>query len=197
MEKLLGINIPSGEIKAILNRLGFEVIGDGDFLVSVPNRRPDIAIKADLIEEIARIYGYDKITGTIPSINPLGGLSYMQKQRRETGGFSVVWGLSETYTYSLLPEKENDKFLFFNPDKETISVLMPITQDHKFLRRALVPGLVANAKYSHSRKLKDLALFEIGIVFYRDGDYHEEERLGLLISGKFSGNQLAGRKRKS
>ena len=83
VEKLLGINIPSGEIKAILNRLGFEVIGDGDFLVSVPNRRPDIAIKADLIEENARIYGYDKITGTIPVNKSLGGLSYMQKQRRE------------------------------------------------------------------------------------------------------------------
>lgn len=197
VEKLLGINIPSGEIKAILNRLGFEVIGNGDFLVSVPNRRPDIAIKADLIEEIARIYGYDKITGTIPVNKSLGGLSYMQKQRREIKRTLRGLGLSETYTYSLLPEKETDKFLFFNPDKETISVLMPITQDHKFLRRALVPGLVANAKYSHSRKLKDLALFEIGNVFYRDGDYHEEERLGLLISGKFSETSWRGESEKA
>lgn len=192
VEKLLGIKIPGPEIKDILRRLGFEVSGDEELIVKVPNRRPDINIKADLIEEIARIHGYDKVVGTIPVNKSVGGLNSVQKQRREIKQFLVGLGLNEVYTYSLVPEKEVDSFQFFASGKETVSILMPITQDHKCLRKAIVPGLVGNAKYCHSRKLKDLAVFEMGKVYYKDSEYREEEMLGLLMSGKFSGTSWRG-----
>ena len=192
VEKLLGIKIPGPEIKDILRRLGFEVSGDEGLIVKVPNRRPDINIKADLIEEIARIHGYDKVVGTIPVNKSVGGLNSVQKQRREIKQFLVGLGLNEVYTYSLVPEKEVDSFQFFASGKETVSILMPITQDHKCLRKAIVPGLVGNAKYCHSRKLKDLAVFEMGKVYYKDSEYREEEMLGLLMSGKFSGTSWRG-----
>lgn len=192
VEKLLGIRIKTEEIKDILSRLGFKTSGDDELTVSVPNRRPDITINADLIEEIARIHGYEKIKGTIPKTATLGGLSTLQKQRREIRNILNGLGLNEVYTYSLVPEKDLSEFTFFSKEKKDISILMPITQDHKVLRKSLLPGLIENARYSYSRKNKDLALFEIGKIYYQGNDYQEEEMLSLLMAGRFASTLWKG-----
>lgn len=196
VEKLLGIKITSAEIKDILKRLGFQVSGEKEMIVSVPNRRFDIGIKADIIEEVARIHGYDKIVGTIPVSTSLGGLTFAQKQRREIKRLLSDLGLNEICTYSMVSEKEASQFAFLNGEKQDVTVLMPLTQDHKYLRKTLVPSLIGNAKYCNSRRIKDLAVFEIGKVYYRDTDYHEEEMLGLLMSGRFSGTYWRGESEK-
>jgi len=196
LEKLLGIKVKTEEIKNILSRLGFKTGGEVDLIVSVPNRRPDITITADLIEEIARIHGYEKISGTIPSTATLGGLSALQKQRREVRKILNGLGLNEVYTYSLVPEKDFSEFAFFNQKGKEISILMPITQDHKFLRKSLLPGLIENARYCYSRKNKDLAFFEIGNIYYQNDDYQEEEMLSLLMAGRFASTLWKGEEEK-
>ncbi len=197
VEKLLGVLIKTSEMKDILQRLGFTVLEKGnELLVNVPNRRFDITIKEDLIEEIARVHGYEKISGTLPKSSSLGGLNNAQKQRRIIKNILNGLGLSEVYTYSLVGEKEISEFSYFNNESRNISLLMPLTQDHKNLRKSLIPSLIENAKYCYSRKIKDLAIFEIGKTYFQNGEYQEEEMLGLLMANQFSSNLWKGESEK-
>ncbi|MDD4001105.1 MAG: phenylalanine--tRNA ligase subunit beta [Bacilli bacterium] len=187
VKKLLGVEIKNEEMKIIFERLGFRAVKRTDGLeVSVPNRRFDISITVDLIEEIARIYGFEKITGTLPKSDSLGGLSNLQKQRRKIRCFLNGLGLNEIYTYSLVSEKEIPEFSYFNEGKQEIEILKPLTQDHRYLRKSLLPGLIGNAKYCYSRKIKDLAIFEIGKIYYQDDEYQEEEMLSILLANQFT-----------
>ena len=101
INKLLGTKITREEIVAILKKLNFGVKCKENIFVSVPNRRSDVKIKADLIEEIGRIYGYDKLEITLPKSSLKGGRTSYQKNRNKIRNALVGLGLEETYTYIL------------------------------------------------------------------------------------------------
>jgi len=177
----LGTSITDNDIQNICRRLKFPIDTKG--IVSVPNRRPDVKIKEDLIEEIGRIYGYDKISETLPAMPSIGILNDRQKIRRKIKNILCGLGLNQIITYSLTEESNNQIFNLLTPKgSEAIKLLNPMTAARQFLRKSLLPNLINNAKYCYSHKMNDLAIFEIGKVFYQCGDYFENEHLALLFT---------------
>jgi phenylalanyl-tRNA synthetase beta chain len=197
VNNLLGITIDQQEIVAILKRLRFGVKVKGETLmVSVPNRRPDVRINVDLIEEIARVHGYEKLPETLPHTQTQGGLNDAQIKRRRIRNILNGLGFNEIYTYSLVSEKTNSLFLSNDLGTE-ISLLMPQSLDHKYLRRSLLPGMVENVRYAYSHKLKNLSCFEIGNVYYQKDGYQEEEHLGLVMTNLYASTLWKGESEKA
>ena len=178
---LLGLEIPKCEIIDIFKRLGFGVLDKSNNLkVTVPSRRIDISIKEDLIEEIARIYGIDKIVGTLPVLKIKEGS--FNKFIRGIRQMLSSLGLNETMSYTLIP---NDlSHLYTLEDFDEINLLDPMSDDHKTLRYSLLPSMMLTYEYNAKRNNKDLSIFEIGKKFKKvDGNYYESNSLAILMSG--------------
>lgn len=194
INKLLGTKITREEIVAILKKLNFGVKCKENIFVSVPNRRSDVKIKADLIEEIGRIYGYDKLEITLPKSSLKGGRTSYQKNRNKIRNALVGLGLEETYTYTLVGETKNNEFVYnYGKDIQQISILNPISNERKYLRKGLLPSMIEVATYNFARKMKDLALFEIGKVYYHQETNKEEEVLSILMSNHYSDTLWEGK----
>ena len=181
---LLGLDIKKEEIIDIFERLGFNAIDKDEMLtVTVPTRRLDINIKEDLIEEVARIYGIDKISGTLPVLTTKKG-SY-NKFMRMIREKLVDLGLNETMSYTLIPSSLVHGFT--NDVFEEVSVLDPMSDDHKALRYSLLPSMMMTYDYNKKRNNKDLCLFEIGKNFKKvDGKYYESKSLAVLMTGFYT-----------
>ena len=181
---LLGLNISMGEIVSIFERLGFSVSQKKDLLtVTVPSRRLDINIKEDLIEEVARIYGIDKIEGTLPLLPTKNG-SY-NKFLRIIREKMVSLGFNETMSYTLIPQ--NIVHMYTNEKFEEINLQDPMSDDHKTLRNSLLPSMMLTYEYNSKRNNKDLCLFEMGKNFKKiDDKYFETRSLAVLMSGHYT-----------
>ena len=175
-EKILGVKISHEEILDILKRLGMDVAVKGEiFSVGAPSERPDLKIKEDIVEEVARIYGYDKIKEKVPE-----GLLIPPKRNDDLFFASIArkiivgLGFSEVYNYSFV---KNGDWELQNPP----------SQDKKFLRTNLADGLSANVK-ENSKYFKDIKIFELGKIFPDQG-----ERLALgAISNKADFYEMKG-----
>ncbi|ETI85028.1 MULTISPECIES: phenylalanine--tRNA ligase subunit beta [Streptococcus] len=174
VNRVLGTELTYTDIEDVFRRLGFGLTGDAEkFTVSVPRRRWDIHIEADLYEEIARIYGYDKLPATLPKGDGTAGqLTETQKLRRKVRTVAEGAGLTEVITYALTtPEKA----VQFSTNPSNLTELMwPMTVDRSVLRQNMVAGILDTVAYNVARKNKDLALYEIGKVFEQTGNPQEE-----------------------
>ena len=181
INNLLGLNIPQKEIVSIFKRLGFSVKeSEENLTVTVPTRRIDISIKEDLIEEVARIYGIDKIEGTVPVLPTKRG-TYNKFLRGIRDTLSSI-GLNETLSYTLIPE--SIVHMYTLDEFDAVNVLDPMSDDHKSLRYSLLPSMMLTYDYNAKRNNKDLCLFEIGKKFKKvDGIYSESKSLAILMSG--------------
>lgn len=184
INKVLGTNLASDEINSIFDRLGFTVeAADQQLTVTVPNRRWDIFIDADLIEEVGRIYGYDNLPSTQPVLfETSGGYDEEETKVRHLRNLVEAQGLTETINYSLTSEL---KATLFKLDKKPIvSVNWPLNSSRTSLRETLLSGLLDTVAYNFSRKQTDLQLFEQGRVFDQEnGQYHEYEHLAAVYTG--------------
>jgi phenylalanyl-tRNA synthetase beta chain len=192
VEGLLGERIEPPEIAAILERLGFDVEhSDGDLTVESPYfRAGDVRREADLVEEVARIHGLDRLPSTLPSRDrAIGGLTRAQKLRRSAADLLVGRGLREVVTFSFVAPAVTAR-LRLPPDDARTRVLLianPLSEDQSAMRTTLLPGLLATAQHNVARDQSSLALFEIGRVFLSNGpDIQPEERLhlGVLLAGE-------------
>ena len=181
---VLGSNIPKEEIIDVFKRLSFKVEDNNDYaIVSVPSRRLDINIKEDLIEEVSRIYGVNNIESTLPKIGEVNN-KYDNTNRLIRHKMSSL-GLNETLTYILVNDK--DSHMFTNKKFEEIKLLDPLSEDRNTLRYSILQSLYKVYEFNKSHSNKDVFIFEIGKGFYKeDKSYHEEEKLGCLMSGKYS-----------
>lgn len=181
INNLLGLSISTKEIISIFERLGFSVDNNNDeLIVTVPSRRIDISIKEDLIEEVARIYGIDKIEGTVPVLPTKRGT--YNKFLRGVREILSSLGLSETLSYTLIPQ--NISHMYTLDEFEEVNLLDPMSDDHKTLRYSLLPSMMLTYDYNAKRNNKDLCLFEIGKKFKKvDGKYSESNSLAILMSG--------------
>ncbi|MCW1041511.1 phenylalanine--tRNA ligase subunit beta [Streptococcus anginosus] len=174
VNRVLGTELTYTDIEDVFRRLGFGLTGDAEkFTASVPRRRWDIHIEADLYEEIARIYGYDKLPATLPKGDGTAGqLTETQKLRRKVRTVAEGAGLTEVITYALTtPEKA----VQFSTNPSNLTELMwPMTVDRSVLRQNMVAGILDTVAYNVARKNKDLALYEIGKVFEQTGNPQEE-----------------------
>ena len=183
VNKVLGIEIPKDEIVSILKALGFKTLEKEDIvIVTVPTRRLDIKIEEDLIEEIGRIYGIDKIQGKLPEL-PLK-LGKYNKVKREIKNKLASLGLNETLTYSLIPQSEVHKFT--TDTFEEIMLADPMSEDRNTLRYSLLYSLKEVFEYNNARNNSDISIFEIGKSFYKENnEYKEKLNLAVLLSGNY------------
>src|SRR5690625_2354423 len=169
VNRRLGTDISNEVIENILRKLRFTFDRtEDDVVVNVPTRRGDITIFEDMLEEVARIYGYDHLPFTLPAnASKPGGLTEEQLLRRHVKSYVQSVGLSEAITYSLLNKKDATSFISPElPDNlEPVALSMPMSEDHQYLRLSLVPELLQRLTYNVARKQADVALYELGSVF--------------------------------
>ena len=187
INQVLGMTLTESVVEDILRRLNFTYTKDNQYHVVVPTRRLDVNIKEDLIEEIGRIYGYDHVVGTLPVVPMKRGRyskkEMMQKEiRRRLEGL----GLYQVITYSLVSEQECN--LFVNDNRERVQVLAPLSEDKKIMRQTLIPSLLTVLDYNLSHNNKDIQIFEIGSIYYKEDDYKEENMVSGLLFGNYMGN---------
>jgi len=203
--QLLGADISPEETVQILKDLGFGVkeYNRESWEVEVPFRRPDVAIEEDLVEEVARLYGYDRI----PTRLPQGKLvdSRESKESRiinQVRQSMVASGFYECINYSFInPSKLNQLMLpDHDPIRNSITLHNPITEEQGIMRTTLLPGLLSTVRYNQHLEAGYQLLFEIGSVFF-PRNYPLQElpleapRLGIAGSGKLgkSWNQASCR----
>lgn len=183
----IGITIDQAELQEIMDRLGFDLAFEGeDFIVTVPPRRWDISIEADVLEEVARIYGYDRIPTTLPTVPSTPGLlTDRQRLIRQTRSISESFGLNQVISYVLTSPKEAN--LIKSEDKPLVELSLPMSEDRSVLRQSMFPALLEITKYNNARQNKPLAFYETGKVFFGQADGSlptESERYAIMISGQ-------------
>ncbi|HEH2038168.1 TPA: phenylalanine--tRNA ligase subunit beta [Staphylococcus aureus] len=198
INRTIGFDLSQNDIVTIFNQLGFDTeINDAVITVLVPSRRKDITIKEDLIEEVARIYGYDDIPSTLPVFDKVtsGQLTDRQYKTRMVKEVLEGAGLDQAITYSLVSKE--DATAFSMQQRQTIDLLMPMSEAHASLRQSLLPHLIEAASYNVARKNKDVKLFEIGNVFFANGEGElpdQVEYLSGILTGDYVVNQWQGKK---
>lgn len=186
INRSLGTAISSGEVTAIFNQLGFASTFDGEiFTVAVPPRRWDISIYADILEEVARIYGYDNLPETLPITPALPtALTPKQHTMRITRRFMEGAGLTQNISYVLTTAEKAREYAVEH--KEGIRLAWPMSEDRSTLRMNLLSTLLDNAAYNVARKNTDIQFYEIGRVFFPSADSVlpiEAERLAGVMTG--------------
>ena len=160
--RVLGIELTQEEVVSILERLCFmvKIEKNGTLVVTVPTRRTDIYITEDLIEEVGRIYGIDRIKGKKMILPVVSG--NVDRKKRYIRNKLADLGLNETLSYALIPER--DVKLFTNDEFDLVKVLDPMSEERTTLRYSLLSSLMDVYQYNKARGQKDISIFEIGKV---------------------------------
>lgn len=187
--KILGIKIDTQTVINILKRLGFVIEthnGDDELMVTVPSYRQDIAKEIDLIEEVARIYGFDKIPALpIQSSLDFKPMPEEKIQPKEVMDCLINRGYHEVITYSFI-DINFAKHFTNNLDQE-LQLTNPISSEMGFMRPSLLPGLVKTIMYNQNRQQERIRLFEIGLRFNKNGSNIVQTK---TIAGACYGNFL-------
>lgn len=204
VNQVLGTCLQRREAQEILGRLDFvsELSGQDSLLVNVPPYRLDILEEVDLIEEVARLYGYDQIPSTVPAgaLVQDARLPLASRVREIAGGAMLAAGLDEAITYSFIGESSLDRLNIAgdNPLRQVVPIRNPLREEQGILRPLLLASLLEVLNTNCKRKQTGAGLFEIGVVFRpsppsgaadaRDGAAgalpEERLHLGLAASGE-------------
>lgn len=189
VNRVLGSEITTERIVEILVSLEMKVEDSGALAVTPPTFRRDLEREIDLVEEIARIYGYDGIPGALPAGCGLdAGLSRAQKMESGVSRALISQGLSEIITYSLVYPTDLDLMLLPPDDRmrRTVVIINPLAGSGEVMRTTVLPGLLRAASNNINRGNRDLALFEFGRIFLAvqpDTLPEEVETVGILLCG--------------
>ncbi|AMP20482.1 hypothetical protein AZF37_04255 [endosymbiont 'TC1' of Trimyema compressum] len=190
VNKVLGMSISKEEMINIFEKLDFKVEERNNILGVTPlPHRIDITSYVDLIEEVIRIYGYDKL----PAILPEGTTNVLDQDFKITLGCQAknkmaALGFNEVITYSFIDPNYFDKIRLDNiaVERDAVKIMNPISENQSVMRTMLLPNILEIASSNYKRQQKDLSLFEVGRIFKRAGQEKplEEQRLGALILGR-------------
>jgi len=193
MNGLLGTNLSAQETAQLLRRLHFTVSSaeDGSLLVEIPTFRPDVEGEVDLAEEVARLYGYNRIQTTLPFGPTTSGGKDREHQLVDLAREELVrLGLDEVLTYSFINPATYDRLRLpaDSPARRALTIQNPLSEDQRVMRTLLAGSLLEVLVYNASRKNTNLAIFEIGTVYLPaelpPKDLPEEEwRLGMAAMG--------------
>ena len=202
IRSLLGTDLSDERIAAYLQSLELSVQREGErLLVTVPTFRPDIQQEADLAEEVARLYGYDRLPEALP-----GGTSQVGGQRQplplldRVREVLVAMGLLECMTYSFVHPATADRLRWAqdDPRRQCIPLRNPLSEEYAVMRTSLVGGLLETAARNRSRGVRAVHLFEIGAVYLPKSlpltELPDERRkVGILMMGPLPQEQWGGR----
>ncbi|AGL01167.1 phenylalanine--tRNA ligase subunit beta [Desulfoscipio gibsoniae] len=180
VNRLLDTELSAAEISQLLTRLHFKVREDDHgLLVNVPGHRPDVGIEADLIEEVARLYGYNRVKNTLPTgVITQGARTYAQKLAIGVKDFLARSGFNEIITYSFINTRVFDRLGLpeDSPYRNVVPLQNPLSEEQAVMRTLLFPGLLDVLQRNSNRRVKNSAVFELGRVFYpREGEPLPEE----------------------
>ena len=184
LESTLGFSLALGKAAAILDKLGFRVSrSKNHLLVTAPLFRRDILSQIDLIEEVARVYGYDKVPSTLPKILPRPQVSTQNDFVRRVKSLLVSLGLNEVITYSLV---DRESLLGCGISQEgLVEIENPLSREQELLRPAILPALLKAVAHNLSHQQNYVNIFEISNVFRLvDGSPRETLSLGIAFCGK-------------
>ena len=191
--RALGTRLDAGEMTDLLRSIEFGVsAGDDDGLrVTVPSFRVDVSRPQDLMEEIARLWGYDKIPITFPAMpaaTRTAGKAWIQRQavREKLAGM----GFAETITYSFIHKDSCDRISLAKNDtrRRLVEILNPLSEDQAVLRTSLIPGLLETMQRNTARQARTLKLFEVGKTFIGRGIDNLPEETDML-AGLWTGDR--------
>lgn len=192
-ERILGISIDGATTKELLERLTFKVEGSDPLVVTVPTRRPDVQRPVDLVEEIARLHGFESIPDTVPQ-GPGGGLGQRETRMREIREIMVGAGFYQMITFSFIGEHDLDRLGLESghPARAGIRLVNPINDTEGVMRTTLVPGLLKAASMGLARRNTSAQLYEIGKVFLPDGGElpKQPDRLAFVLAGETAADWL-------
>ena len=184
IERVLGMVFPANLVESLLKRLHFEVhpVEPGVWDVTAPSWRFDMAIEEDLIEELARLYGYNRLPeSAVHAPMQLGQLPETQLDENRLRTALVERGYHEVITYSFIDRDSAERFAL---DQALVSLSNPLSEDLSTLRPSLLPGLLKALSYNQKRQHLRVRVFEIGRVFEdRADDYGQQVRIGGAIYG--------------
>ena len=185
VNSVLGTNLSDEFVNEVFNRLAYTYTKNGlEYTITLPSRRMDLEESAqDIIEDVARMNGYDNIPTTIAMTRDKGYLTYSQKRTRLVRQILAFMGLNEVVNYSLIKESELGYYLSKEDLKEPVYVLMPLTEDRAVMRESLLNGVIENITYNRARKNDNISIFEIGNVHTKDS---EDLHLAIALNGIYS-----------
>ncbi|MGE6228837.1 phenylalanine--tRNA ligase subunit beta [Paenibacillus chitinolyticus] len=201
----LGTELSLQQVKEIFDRLGLEygLLEEDSLIVHVPGRRGDITRDVDLIEEVARLYGYDNIPTTLMTgVTTPGSLTREQSLRRTIRRLLTGSGLHEVITYTLGQRENAADYPGLYPEYAPIPLAMPMSEDRSALRTSLVPHLLEVVSYNRNRNNDDVAIFETGTVFLSKetaltAQPQEKRLLSIAMTGSWSGAHWGQKARKA
>ena len=191
VERLLGSGFEADGVARILERLGMDVNGVDPMEVTVPTFRPDVTRPADLIEEVARVHGFDKFGASLPT-GPAGGLTPAQRRERTLRHSLAAIGLDQAVNLPFVGEDDVEVF----GAERLLEVKNPLSDEEAKLRPTLLPGLLRSLRYNISHGAGSVALFETGKVFFTDPDPtdprlpRQVDRLAWAVVGKIGAEKL-------
>jgi phenylalanyl-tRNA synthetase beta chain len=182
VSRILGIDLDDDEIQRILCRLGFGVTraSGGDFHVQVPTWRLDVEREVDLLEELARIYGYNKFPNTLPAFRSVVETLPDEPKDAKVRETMLALGYNEAISITFISEQDAKTFGAGEP----LAIASPQSEEADYLRPSILPGLLKMVEYNLNRGNANVRLFEAGEVFEKVGDGREERRhLGFAATG--------------
>lgn len=190
--KFIGIKLPENEILKILHSLDIEVVKkDGQFIAKVPSHRLDLSIEEDIAEEVARIYGYDKVPATLPEcFKPAQENLEIAKKRKFLSFIRdalIATGYNEAVNFSFMSPEDLDILEIADGDERRrfVSLLNPLRQEESVMRTMLCPVLIKNVLSNSLHGIDNLKLFEIAKVYIKNSEKLPTEPLHLgLITKK-------------
>ena len=186
---VLGINIPGEQMIGYLKGLEMEASLDGDIItVTPPTVRQDLTIEEDYVEEIARMYGYDKLPVTIPKTNDAACISYVQGLRNLAKNTLIGMGFDEFQTYSFVSPKTVDKICIAEDSelRKFVKLINPLGEETSVMRTTILPNILEVLSTNYNRKNGPVRGFELGNTFINNGKGDEgvlpEEKDVLCIA---------------
>ncbi|MBM6617523.1 phenylalanine--tRNA ligase subunit beta [Bacillus suaedaesalsae] len=200
INKVIGMEITAEVVEDILRRLQFEYkLDNNEFLITIPSRRGDITIEEDIVEEVARLYGYDNLPVTLPAGEQTPGhLTEIQQLRRQVRRYLEGAGLYQAVTYSLTSKDKVHRFLNKEDQVQPIELLMPMSEDRSVLRLSLVPHLVDVVKHNVARQVDQLGYYELGSIFIPTSTNelpNEIEKIAGIATGIWTSHLWQGEKK--
>ena len=184
LDRVLGVALGSQRVAEMLGSIGFETSGsDAELKVTIPSWRPDATEEIDIVEEVARLHGYENLGRTVPRADVFGHLTPAQQRRRLTREVLVGLGVSEAMPNPFLAPGDLARA---GLEGDFLSITNPLAVEESALRTSLRPGLLAAVAYNESHRRDGVSLFEIGHV-YPPAEAElpaEAEVLGVVLAGR-------------